>query len=133
MRQAYLLWVAVLLRSVHNPATLPHHLRHPVHRVVRLDLTAVQLGHVGDLVHMPRERLLGQQDLGLLVGLLGLALLEEFLDLLLEDGVLLGGFLGLATGLLCVEAGLELDLHVAGLLAVGHDGGELVSVGSFRR
>lgn len=104
-------------------------MRHLVHRIIRLDLTTVQLRHVGNIIHLPCEGLLGQQDLGLLVRLLGLALLEEFLDLFLEDGVLLGGFLGFATGLFGVEAGLELDLHVAGLLAVGHGGGKDLLLG----
>lgn len=68
------------------------------------------------------ERLLAQQHLGLLVGLLRLALLEEVLDLLLEDGVLLLRLDGFAAGLFGLEAGLELDLHVAGHLTVRHDG-----------
>lgn len=95
-------------------------MRHAVHGIVGLDLGGAQLRHVGDLVHLRGERLLAEEHLGLLVGLLGLALFEELLDLLLEDGVLLGGFLGLAPRLLGLEARLELDLHVAGELAVRH-------------
>lgn len=68
-----------------------------------------------------------------MVGLLGLALLEEFLDLLLENGVLLRGLLGFAAGLLGLEAGLELDLHVAGLLTVRHGGGDGRSGGCLGR
>lgn len=97
-------------------------MRHAVHGIVGLDLGGRQLGHVGHLVHLLGEGLLGEQHLGLLVGLLRLALFEQVLDLLLEDGVLLGGLCGLAPGLLGLEAGLELDLHVAGLLAAGHFG-----------
>jgi hypothetical protein len=92
--------------------------RHAVHRIIGLDLRRRQLGHVGHLVHLLGERLLGEEHLGLLVGLLRLALLEEVLDLLLQDGVLLGGFGGLAAGLLGLEAGTELDLHVTLELAV---------------
>lgn len=98
-------------------------MRHPVHGVVGLDLGRRQLRHVGHLIHLGGERLLGEQHLCLLVGLLRLALLEQVLDLLLEDRVLLGGLLGLAPGLFRLEAGLEFDLHVAGELAVGHDCG----------
>lgn len=97
-------------------------MRHAVHRIVGLDLRRRQLRHVGHLVHLLRQRLLGQQHLGLLVRLLRLALLQQVLDLLLEDGILLGGLLGLAPGLFRLEASLELDLRVAGELAVGHFG-----------
>lgn len=95
-------------------------MRHAVHGVVGLDLGGRQLGHVGHLVHLLGERLLGEQHLGFLVGLLRLALFEQVLDLLLEDGVLLSRLLRLTTGLLGLEAGLELDLGVAGELAVRH-------------
>lgn len=63
-----------------------------------------------------------------MVRLLGLSLFEEILDLLLQDGILLGGLLRLASGLLGLEASLELDLHVAGHLTVRHvdDGVEAV-------
>jgi hypothetical protein len=94
--------------------------RHAVHGIVGLDLSSRELSHVGHLVHLLGEGLLGEQHLCLLVGLLSLALLEEVLDLLLEDGVLLGGLLGLAAGLLGLEAGLEFDLHIAGHLTVRH-------------
>lgn len=93
---------------------------HAVHGVVGLDLGGGQLGHVGHLVHLLGEGLLGQQHLGLLVGLLRLALLEQVLDLLLEHGVLLGRLLRLAPRLLGLEARLELDLRVARHLAVRH-------------
>ena len=97
-------------------------MRHAVHGVVGLDLGGRQLGHVGHLVHLLGEGLLGEQHLGLLVGLCRLALFEQVLDLLLEDGVLLGRLLRLAPRLLGVEARLELDLHVARELAVRHCG-----------
>jgi hypothetical protein len=58
---------------------------------------------------------------------LRLALLQQILNLLLEERILLGGLLGLATGLLGLEACLEFDLHVAGGLAVGHFGGFIES------
>ena len=114
--------IGIFLRYVHSPRRRSHHMRHAVHGIIRLDLRRRQLGHVGHLIHLLSERLLGEQHLGLLVRLLGLALFEEVLDLLLEDGVLLGGFLGFAAGLLGLEAGLELDVHVAGHLSVGHGG-----------
>lgn len=104
-------------------------MRHLVHSIVGLDLRGRQLSHVRHLVHLLGEGLLGQQHLGLLIRLLGLALLEQVLDLLLEHGVLLGGLLRLAPRLLGLEARLELDLHVAGLLAVRHGG----RVGAARR
>lgn len=96
---------------------------HAIHGIVGLDLGSRQLGHISHLVHLLGERLFGEQHLGLLVSLLRLALLQEFLDLLLQNGVLLGGLLGFAAGLLGLEASLELDVHVAGELAVGHFGG----------
>lgn len=114
--------IGVLLRNVHGPRRRSHHVCHAVHGIVGLDLRGRQLGHVGHLIHLLGEGLLGEQHLGLLVGLLRLALFEQLLDLLLEDGVLLGGLLGLAPGLLGLEAGLELDVHVAGHLSVGHVG-----------
>jgi hypothetical protein len=98
-------------------------MRHAVHGIVGLDLRSRQLGHIGHLVHLLSEGLLGQQHLGLLVGLLGLALLEQVLDLLLEDGVLFGGLLCLAACLLSLETSVELDLHVALELTVVHGGG----------
>ena len=119
----YLLGVGVLLGGVHHPRGRGHHVGHAVHGVVGLNLRGGQLSHVGHLVHLLRKCLLGKQHLGLLVCLLGLALLEEILDLLLENGVLLGSLLGLAPGLLGLEASVELDLHVALELTVVHDGG----------
>lgn len=154
-------------------------MRHAVHGVVRLDLGGGELGHVGHLVHLLGEGLLGEQHLGLLVGLLRLAVLEELsrggalagfpgswgalpagatyiLDLLLQDRVLLGCLLSLAPGLFRLELergvsfdgltvgahppgverrilrgaksypGLELDLHVAGLLSLAHRDGRLL-------
>ncbi len=120
-------------------------MRHAVHAVVGLDLGDAQLGHVGHLVHLLCEGLLRQQHLGLLVGFGGFALLQQVLDLLLQEWILLGGFLGFATGLLGLElgdgpvsvshrawvhllivgerntyAGLKFDLHVAGELSVRH-------------
>lgn len=89
-------------------------MRHAVHRIIGLDLRGAQLRHVGDLVHLRGEGLLAEKHLGLLVGLLGFALFEKLLDLFLEDGVLLRGLLGLATGLFGLEAGLELKLGIAG-------------------
>lgn len=118
--EIYLLRIRVLLRDVHDPAARRHHVRHAVHGVVGLDLRRRQLRHVGHLVHLLRQRLLGQQHLGLLVRLLRLALLQQVLDLLLEDRVLLGRLGGFPPGLLRLEARLELDLHVARLLPVGH-------------
>lgn len=120
--KTHLFGIRILLRQVHRPRRRGHHMRHAVHRVVGLDLRRRQLRHVRHLVHLLRQRLLGQQHLGLLVRLLRLALFQQVLDLLLEDGVLLGGLLGLAPGLFGLEARLELDLHVAGELAVGHCG-----------
>ena len=122
-KRSYLFRVGVLLSSGHDAGRLAHHVGHAVHGIVGLDLRGVELGHVGDLVHALGHGLLAQQDLGLLVGLLRVALLQELLDLLLDEGVALDGLLGLATSLLGVEASLELDLHVAGHLTVGHGGG----------
>ena len=112
-REWYLCRRRALLRSRHDLAALAHHVRHAVHGAIRLDLRGRQLGHVGDLVHLRGEGLLAEQHLGLLVGLLRLALFEQFLDLLLQDGVLLRGLDGLAPRLLRLEARLELDLAVA--------------------
>ena len=118
MSVAHLFRVGILLRGIHDLGRRSHHVRHAVHGIVGLDLRRRQLGHVGHLVHLLGEGLLAQQHLGLLVGLLRLALLEEVLDLLLEDGVLLGCLDSLTAGLFGLEAGLELDLHVAGHLTV---------------
>lgn len=91
------------LGNVHRLARLAHHVRHAVHGVVGLDLRRRELGHVGHLVHLGGEGLLGQQDLGLLVGLGGVTLLEQVLDLFSEEGVLLCGLLGLFARLLGLE------------------------------
>ena len=87
----YLFWICIPLRNIHHLAALTHHRRHPVHAVVRLNLSRRQLGHISHLVHLLGKRLLGEEHLGLLVGFLRLALFEKILNLLLEERVLLGG------------------------------------------
>lgn len=101
--QTYPLWIRVALRNIHDARRLRHHVRHAIHRVVGLDLRGAELGHVGHLVHLLGEGLLRQEHLGLLVRLCRLALLQQVLDLLLEQRVLLGSFLGLAACLLRLE------------------------------
>jgi len=64
---------------------------------------------------------------------LRLALLEEILDLLLENRVLLGGLLGLATSLLGLKSSLKLDLHIASHLTIRHYGREDVRLAQKRR
>jgi hypothetical protein len=73
----YPLWVHAPLGDGHGPRRLAHHVRHAVHGVVGLDLRGGQLSHVGHLVHLLGKRLLREQHLGLLVGLLCLALLQQ--------------------------------------------------------
>lgn len=133
VRGGYLFGIGILLGGVHGARRLAHHVRHTIHGIVGLDLGGGQFGHVGHLIHLLGEGLLGKQHLGLVIGLLGLALFEQLLDFLSEQGVLLGSLLGLAAGLLGLKAGLELDLHVAGQLAVRHGKGEGEPRSSARR
>lgn len=116
------------LRLAHRLAALHHHGRHAVHGIVGLDLRNRQLSHVGRLVHLLGDGLLGQQHLGLLLGLRHgclVALLDQVRDLLAHLAVGLLRLGGLAPRLLGREARLELGLHVARELALGHFGGEV--------
>ena len=75
--EAHLLWIYVLLRPVHRPRRLRHHVCHAVHGVVRLNLGHRELGHIGGLVHLGGDGLLGEQHAGLLRRLLRLPLLQK--------------------------------------------------------
>lgn len=124
-KKTYPLGVHLPLRLAHRLATLHHHSRHAIHGIIRLDLRDRQLGHVGGLVHLLGDGLFRKQDLGLLLGLRHgrlVALFDQVGNLLAHLAVGLLSFGGLAPRLLGREAGLELGLHVARELALGHVG-----------
>lgn len=78
-RHERLLGVHVALCPVHRLGGLSHHVGHAVHGVVCLDLSDAEFGHVGCLVHLRGDRLLGEEHAGFLRGLGGFALFEELL------------------------------------------------------
>lgn len=74
---SYPLGIHALLGLAHITRLLPHHVRHPVHGIIRLDLRDRELGHVGGLVHLLCDCLFCEEHPCLLVCLLCLALFEK--------------------------------------------------------